>query len=376
MANQAKYRVGVIGCGRAGTTRARGADLHPLCQMAAIADSDPVNLALGCERFGVPGYSSYEEMFAKEQLDIVLPVLPVRANADAVVAAAEAGVKAIFCEKPLTNSLKDADRMVEACASRHIPLAAGVVVSSNPDYQKAFELAAAGEIGQVYRINLYEGNNQGGCHGLNLARKFADKSPVEFVVGWVEGDPYSDYEEPYEEGMTGFGKIGGYIRFENGIECFSSYHPVNWRGIEVVGSEGMIYNSNNTALGLKLFKPVNGATGELTEVEGLFAKGDDGPRGYDAEGWMDPGQNTRVIVEALVEAIEDGAEMKVTTGDDLRHALEIAIALRQSHRRGGDPVHLPLEDRSLTMFPEKTRWNYKKELYGVEKYMAQMKQKI
>ena len=136
-----------------------------------------------------------------------MPVLPVRPNADAVVASAEAGVKAIFCEKPFTNSLADADRMVEACSSRGVHIASGVMVSSHPDYQKAYELAASGEIGEVRRINLYENNAQGGCHGLNLARKFAAKTPVETVTGRVEGDPFSDCEEPYEEGDTGFGGV-------------------------------------------------------------------------------------------------------------------------------------------------------------------------
>ena len=35
------------------------------------------------------------------------------------------------------------------------------------------------------------------------------------------------------------------------------------------------------------------------------------------------------------------------TGKDGRQALEIAIALRESHRRGGVKVNLPLEDRKL-----------------------------
>ena len=150
--SEVKYRVGVIGCGRAGTGRARAFDLHPLCAVAAIADTDADNLALGCERFGVPGYNTWEEMFASEEIDIAMPVLPVRPNADA-------------------------DRMVEACSSRGVHIASGVMVSSHPDYQKAYELAASGEIGEVRRINLYENNAQGGCHGLNLARKFAAKSP-------------------------------------------------------------------------------------------------------------------------------------------------------------------------------------------------------
>ena len=143
---EAKYRVGVIGCGRAGTSRARAFDVHPLCKVVAIADTDAENLTLGCRRFGVPGYATYEEMLARESIDIAMPVLPVRANAGAVVAAAEAGVKAIFCEKPLTAQLSEADRMVESCQQRGVYLASGVMVSSHPDYRRAYELAAGGRL--------------------------------------------------------------------------------------------------------------------------------------------------------------------------------------------------------------------------------------
>ncbi len=373
-----KYRVGIIGCGRAGTTRARAFDLHPLCEVVAIADTDPENLELGCQRFNVPGYNNYEEMFNNEQIDIAMPVLPVRPNADAVVASAEAGVKAIFCEKPLTASLEDADRMVEACHSRGVHLAAGVVISSHLDYQKAYELVASGEIGEVQRINLYGKNNQGGCHGLNLARKFANKADVDWVMGWVDGDPFSDYEEPYNEGDTGFGKIGGYIRFSNGIECFSNFKDIGWKGIEVIGSRGVLYNWNNTGLGLHLWKVADGADrrgpADLQEVKGLFQDYSVDERGYDDEGWLYPGDTMMGIVQAIVDTLEKGVTLNVTTGDDLRHALEIAIGLRKSHRRGHAAVKFPIEDRSLVMYPEKWRWHYKKDLWGRERYMEQMAQ--
>lgn len=370
------YRVGIIGCGRAGAPRGRAFAVHPRCEVVAIADTDPENLEMGCRWFDASGYGSYEEMFARERIDIAMPVLPVGPNADAVVTSARAGVGAIFCEKPLTARLEDADRMVEACRSRGIPLAAGVVVSSHPDYQKAYELAASGEIGEVRRINLYEGNGQGGCHGLNLARKFANKGDVEWVTGWVEGDPSSDYEEAYEEGDSWFGKIGGYIRFANGIECYSSFSDIGWRGIEVIGTRGMLCNWNNTGIGLRLWKPGEGAESgrmtDLREVEGVFREFSGAERGYDEEGWRDPGEVMGWIVQAIVDALDTGGELEVTTGDDLRHALEITIAMRESHRRGHEAVALPLEDRSLVMYPEKARWNYKKDIHGREWYMEQM----
>ena len=52
------------------------------------------------------------------------------------------------------------------------------------------------------------------------------------------------------------------------------------------------------------------------------------------------------IVDDIVNAIETGRPPKCT-GEDGRQALEIAIALRESHRRGGVKVNLPLEDRKF-----------------------------
>ena len=56
------YRVGVIGCGRKGTSHARAYALNPATEVVAAADTDAENLALFCERFGVPGYADYREM--------------------------------------------------------------------------------------------------------------------------------------------------------------------------------------------------------------------------------------------------------------------------------------------------------------------------
>jgi hypothetical protein len=77
-------------------------------------------------------------------------------------------------------------------------------------------------------------------------------------------------------------------------------------------------------------------------------------------------------VQAIVDSLDTGAQLTVTTGDDLRHALEIAIAMRESARRGSAAVKLPLEDRSLVMYPERSRWHYKKDVHGREWYMEQM----
>ena len=78
----------------------------------------------------------------------------------------------------------------------------------------------------------------------------------------------------------------------------------------------------------------------------------------------------RAIADDILRVLRGGGELAITTGDDLRHALEICIALRESRPRGRIPVSLPLEDRSLAMYPERSRWHCKKTLMGREAYMA------
>ena len=373
---EAKYRVGVIGCGRAGTSRARAFDVHPLCKVVAIADTDAENLALGCRRFGVPGYATYEEMLARESIDIAMPVLPVRANAGAVVAAAEAGGQGHLLRKT-----PDGPAVRSRPHGGKLP-AAGRVPSFGRHGVESSRLPPG------LRVGRRGGDWPSAAHQSVrrqrprwLPRFELDAQVRRQGTGGVGSSvrsraiPTATTRNPTRRGATGCGGVGGYIRFGNGIECFSSFPGPTWRGLEVVGSEGLICNWNNTGLGLRLFKH-SGRGAPLVEEEGVFEQYTEEERGYDDEGWQDPGPVMRAIVEDIVRVLEEGGDLAITSGDDLRHALELAIALRQSHRQGSVQVSLPLADRSLVMYPEKSRWNYKKDLIGRAAYMAQMARQV
>ena len=53
-------------------------------------------------------------------------------------------------------------------------------------------------------------------------------------------------------------------------------------------------------------------------------------------------------IEGVARSIEIGAE-EVCPGEFGLEALEIGIAMRESHRRGGVHMDLPLDDRTLKM---------------------------
>jgi predicted dehydrogenase len=369
MTQQAKkYKVGIVGCGRQGTQHGRGFNLLPKTEVVAIADPDQDNLELACKRFGARGYSTAEEMYAKEQLDIVDCVLPVQYNPDMVVLAAEtSGAKGIVSEKPLSASLADADRMLAACESRGIPWQGGNVDRSISQMWEARAIIEAGEIGEVTSISLHEAILQGGCQGLSVAHMFAQDSDVEWVTGWTNGDPFAAGDDDYKG-------IGGYIRYANGIECLVHAKSSAASGLVVTGTKGVFVTDKRN---YRFYKKVEGAGRDvlsgLQHDESKTAKPfrSHAEGGYDDEGWQYPGDRLVNSMQSIVDAIENGIEPKAS-GQVQHKSLEVTMAMRESARQGHAQVKLPLQDRSLTIMPEWYRWDNKKGLFGEERYAEEI----
>ena len=165
----------------------------------AIADSDPDNLRLAAERFGLPNsaiYSDYEQMYATkcltksvrclpvtcvtttdhvsilamlvafhrlrdQSLDIVAPILPVQPNPAVVCRCARTpGLRAIACEKPICCTLAEADQMVDACRQHGVQFAAGDACRNYKQLWEAKDLINDGAIGEVSVMNLYESTDE------------------------------------------------------------------------------------------------------------------------------------------------------------------------------------------------------------------------
>lgn len=360
--NGRAYRVGVIGCGRKGTQHARAWSLAPGADVVAGADTDPENLELFRKRFGVPVYADYREMLRKEHIDIAAPILPVRANYDVVMGCAEFDMRGILCEKPITDSLQHADEMVAACRARGIAFGCGDLDRNLPDYRKAKAIIDSGEIGDVVAIDMYAGSGrEWDIQGLSIVRLLANDAEAAWVIGWVSGDPFSDHDQGQ----------AGYIRFANGIEAFRHTNVNAKNGIEALCTKGSFYTD---FLHLKMWKLADPDAkpswdNHMLEIEGVFREESQyaGSGSHGEDGWRWAGNRNIATVQSMLDAIENDVE-PIGSGENSRKCLEIAIALRESHRRGKIPVRLPLEDRSLRIIPQMSRWLNKKETMSIEQY--------
>ena len=359
----ARYRVGMIGCGGKAYGHALSYRRNPATEVVAACDVDQESLDRFCEVFKVPGYTDYEEMLRKERIDIAAPILPVSANPSVVIGCAKAGVRAIGCEKPISASLAEADGMVDECRKRGIKFMAGDLDRNIHHYHDAAALIAAGAIGAVRSITVHRGSgleiSGGGCQLLSLTRLYAGDADVAWVIGWVDGDPWSDGDQ----GMA------GYIWFTNGVEAFLSRKENARRYFEVLGSEGVL--SGDGAY-LRMWKTAEGKSrapwSQASEIDADFLNVDiwHDAEEFDEEGWRINYRNANTV-QSIVDALDKDIEPRAN-GDNGRKVLEIGIALRESHRRGHAPVQLPLIDRSLKIVPYLDRWETRRDRMGRENY--------
>ena len=337
------YRGAVIGCGRMGSTiddehigmphypwpwayapamiEARGVDL------VAAADVDGSRLDDFKRRWGVEAlYTDFREMVEKERPDIISVTTRPDPRAEVTIALAEMGVKAIFATKPMCRSLAEADAMIEACRKHGAILAIACHLNWYNWYTNAHQAIVDGAIGELASMvchgrfalsNLHS-------HTFSLFRLFAG-APAKWVFGVMDND----------EQAAGDGDLpgSGYIVYENGVRAFmnsrSETSGLRWT-LEFIGDKGRIISRNSHAQ-FELWS-THPETGEPIQCQ--FPKP-----------WH-PRSSMVDAIEGVCRSIEMGEE-KICPGEFGREGLEIAIALRESHRRGNVRVDVPLEDRGL-----------------------------
>ncbi len=113
--DQKKFRIGVVGCGSIGPTHGAAARQIPdEAELIATCDVLPERAKAMAQKFDVTRvYSSFDQVLADKDIDIVSICTPSGMHADMAVAAMEAG-KHVICEKPMEVTLEACDRMIDA----------------------------------------------------------------------------------------------------------------------------------------------------------------------------------------------------------------------------------------------------------------------
>jgi predicted dehydrogenase len=318
---------------------------HPQTEVVAVCDLvselfDNFQRQWGCTWPHVKRYTDYREMLANEHLDIVSVATPDHRHAEVIFAAVPAGVKGIYCEKPMATTLADADQMIALTEEHGVAMVINHTRRWYATYQYANELLRAGHLGRISHIHGTCGGPRAmlfrnGTHLIDAATMFADSDPV-WVTGYLDAE-HAHYG-PYYAGEGGRDPAldpGGsaLIRYENGV-------------IASIFCSKPIYN---TTFAWEITVYCEGGSLTITEPGGVevMTMSTDGigcrPRRQievPQYRWTDG----TAAVEEIIALIEGRSTSSQSSPREGRKSLAIVMAMLQSQYRGNTPVLSPFAD--------------------------------
>ncbi len=347
-----KLRVGIIGCGRMGQYFAEVYRALPDTELVAIAEWNDDRRKVVGERFGVKAlFKDVNAMLREVVPDIAAVITPTKFMKEAVIACAEAGVKGVSTDKPIAAKLADADEMVDTCKKRDVVLAGGNLQRAMWEVQQAAARLRAGDYGQLQGAALHRFGGEisgGGCQHCSVLRLLTG-AEVSEVVAW--GQPAEALAGDTDEGL----EINGVFRMTSGIDCQVFGKETPYRGVDVWTGDTLVrwdWAPPQIFRGTQASgTPTSGAREEIDPQYPAF------PWKYILDRPVLRNTDNYLVasIRSFVDAVFTGSGLFVS-GHDLRQALEIAIASKLSAQLGNQPVKLPLEDRSLTLYPRPYRW--------------------
>ncbi|HET7772134.1 MAG TPA: Gfo/Idh/MocA family oxidoreductase [Chloroflexota bacterium] len=122
-------------------------------QITGLADVvlDRANTLAG--EHGIATFEDYKKLIDETKPEFVVVSTPHPSHEEITVYAAERGIH-VLCEKPIAHTVAAADRMIAACRKAGVLLGIDFSQRPTPTYQKAHDIIANGELGEIYRVNF------------------------------------------------------------------------------------------------------------------------------------------------------------------------------------------------------------------------------
>jgi predicted dehydrogenase len=119
------------------------AEMPDKVSILAIAEADRGRGEAAVRKFGGAYYQDYRELLARDDLDLIFVHSANNTHKEIVLEVVAAG-KHVFCEKPLANTVAEAEEMTEAVSRAGLRHAVGFCSRYIPEAERAKEIVDAG----------------------------------------------------------------------------------------------------------------------------------------------------------------------------------------------------------------------------------------
>ena len=288
----------------------------------------------------VRAYTDYREMLAQENLDLLSVATSDHVHANMVVDAAAAGVRGIFCEKPIATTLADADRMIAACEQHGVALSIDHTRRFKGLWHEVRDLVRSERLGRLRSITMTMAYPRAmlfrnATHTIDMLG-FLSGSEPEWVVAELD-DGFEDYGPVYagDGGHDPRTDPGGYalLRFRSGVRAqiiMPQTKVGTISGFELICDRGRIHVGDH---GAEVWEP---SADESAAYQRMLPTA---PYNFDGQ---------RSGIEELVQHVaarDAGREPPaplVSPGSAGRQTLEIILGTLRSHHAGNAKIEFPL----------------------------------
>ena len=316
-------RVVLIGAGRVAERHAESYAANPEAQVVAVVDPLLERAEALAARVGATAHATFEDVLASGTIEAASVCVPHNLHLDVARSAARAGVH-LLMEKPIANTLEEADEMIAAVDEAGVTMMIGFVHRFRTEVLEAKQLLEQGALGPpataidkfcslggshppawVWRKEQAGGGvlMYGGIHAIDRLLWLLGSHVVEVHARSHNYTGYGDVEDGLV-GLLEFSSGASAVLFENSPPYG---RPGGW-STEVFGPEGAL-------------RIQTGEWIELTAASGGFRHGAEDDLHFQRE------------IDEFVAAVREGREPSVPAAAG-RAALEVALALYESAARG------------------------------------------
>lgn len=336
-------RAGIVGCGRIGSefdddpkrkvvsTHAGAYSAVDEVELVAVCDLNKERLDKCGKRWNIPSlYQDYRQMLANGRLDILSVCTWDSTHLEIVKEAVKSGVRAIFCEKPIADSLKNADEMIKLCNKKKVILQIDHQRRFDKFHQEIRSFLQDGKLGRIQQVNFYytAGIANTGSHMFDLLRFFF--GDVEWVQSVYSQNKSSNPNDP---------NIDGIMKFRNGTFCAIQACDVQEFLIfemNCIGTKGRL-NITHSGFDVEFYEVRESEifSGYKEIFKSDFSIDKNAPREFMVS-----------AVRHLIECLKEG-QKPICSGEDGRASLELVCAFHESARADGNKISLPLMDSEV-----------------------------
>jgi predicted dehydrogenase len=228
-------------------------------RVTALVSGDKAKARVVAGQYGVPegglyDYTDFDRIKDNPAVDFVYIVLPNNMHAEFTLRAAAAG-KHVLCEKPMANSVAEAQQMVTACKQADRLLMIAYRMQYDPYHRAVIKMVREKEYGAIRAISAVNGQNDAangqwrqvlkqagggslpdvGIYCLSAARYITGEEPVEITAQLTQ--PRDDPRFREIEDLCAFT-----LRFPSGVlaQCMSGYSHHESRHLRVMTTDAYI----------------------------------------------------------------------------------------------------------------------------------------